>query len=197
MLIIQSIRQFDNPFIPLSFHWSGRYIKPQTVQKLCIHDCYTRLFCNTPCPWVLEGKLHHILSAIQILNLALCVRNLNPSIICAYFQWKTRGCSWPGIIRLAPKKKIPDWCRYNAGKQIKSHPDICSDCGNKKNDADHAGELVSSNRYFQTTAAITAPMTGATRNSQSCASAVPPATTAGPRLRAGFTEVPVTGIVTI
>jgi hypothetical protein len=79
----------------------------------------------------------------------------------------------------------------------KSHPDMPKCVHQKKNDADHAGELVSSNRYFQTTAAITAPMTGATRNSQSCASAVPPATTAGPRLRAGFTEVPVTGIVTI
>jgi hypothetical protein len=67
----------------------------------------------------------------------------------------------------------------------------------KKYDPGHAGELVSSNRYFQTTAAITAPMTGATINSQSCDSATPPATTAGPRLRAGFTEVPVMGIVTI
>jgi hypothetical protein len=46
MLIIVSIRQFDNPFIPLSFHWSGRYIKPQTVKNLCIHDCYTRVFCK-------------------------------------------------------------------------------------------------------------------------------------------------------
>jgi hypothetical protein len=67
----------------------------------------------------------------------------------------------------------------------------------KKYDTGHAGELVSSNRYFQTTAAITAPIRGATINSQSCDSAIPPATTAGPRLRAGFTEVPVMGIVTI
>jgi hypothetical protein len=52
---------------------------------------------------------------------------------------------------------------------------------------------VSSNRYFQTTAAITAPIIGATINTQTCASAVPP-TSAGPRLRAGFTDVPVIGV---
>ena len=55
----------------------------------------------------------------------------------------------------------------------------------------------SSNRYFQTTAAMSAPMIGATINTHSCARAVPPATSAGPRLRAGFTEVPVIGIPTI
>jgi hypothetical protein len=33
-LIIQSIRQFENPFIPLFFHWSGRYIYPQLVETL-------------------------------------------------------------------------------------------------------------------------------------------------------------------
>jgi hypothetical protein len=89
---------------------------------------------------------------------------------------------------IGTKEKNPFWCRYNAGKQIKSHLDICLIAViKKKNDAYHAGELVSSNRYFPTTAAITAPMTGATRNRQSCESAVPPATTAGPRLRAGFT----------
>ena len=37
---------------------------------------------------------------------------------------------------------------------------------------------------------------GATQNSQSCCSAQPPAKMAGPVLRAGFTEVLVTGILT-
>src|SRR5215203_7470085 len=40
------------------------------------------------------------------------------------------------------------------------------------------------------------PAIGATQNSQSCASAHPPANRAGPVLRAGFTEVFVTGIET-
>ena len=53
-----------------------------------------------------------------------------------------------------------------------------------------------SNPNFQTMAAITAPMMGATKNSQSCESALPPEKIAGPRLLAGFTEVPVTGIAT-
>jgi hypothetical protein len=33
-LIIQSIRQFENPFIPLFFHWSGRYIYRHLVETL-------------------------------------------------------------------------------------------------------------------------------------------------------------------
>ena len=37
-------------------------------------------------------------------------------------------------------------------------------------------------------------MMGATQKSQSCASAQPPTNTAGPVLRAGFTERLVTGI---
>ena len=61
----------------------------------------------------------------------------------------------------------------------------------------HAGELESSKRYFQATAAITAPITGATINIQICAMAVPPTMSAGPRLRAGFTDVPVIGMPTI
>jgi hypothetical protein len=71
------------------------------------------------------------------------------------------------------------------------------ECIIKNYESGYAGELESSNRYFHTTAAITAPMTGATINTQSCASAVPPATRAGPRLRAGFTDVPVIGMPTI
>ena len=49
---------------------------------------------------------------------------------------------------------------------------------------------------FQTNAAATAPKIGATKKSQSWLSALPPAKSAGPKLRAGFTEVPVTGIAT-
>jgi hypothetical protein len=95
-------------------------------------------------------------------------------------------------------KKNPVISRYGAGKQRNSYPDFHPNALiPKKYDADHVAVLVSSDRYFQATAAITTPITGATRNNQSCASAVPPATTAGPRLRAGFTEVPVTGIVTL
>jgi hypothetical protein len=39
-MIIYSIRQIDNAFIPLSFHWKERYIKFQLVSALIIHDCY-------------------------------------------------------------------------------------------------------------------------------------------------------------
>ena len=56
ILILQSIRQFDNPFIPLFFHWSGLYIKPQSVETLSIHDCYTWWFCNIPSPWIWTGN---------------------------------------------------------------------------------------------------------------------------------------------
>src|SRR5512139_1488776 len=51
-----------------------------------------------------------------------------------------------------------------------------------------------SQRY--TTPARMAPAIGATQNSQSCCSAQPPTTSAGPVLRAGFTEVLVTGMLT-
>jgi len=61
----------------------------------------------------------------------------------------------------------------------------------------YTAETESSNRYFQTTAAMIAPMTGAIINNQSWERAVPPETSAGPRLRAGFTEVPVMGMLTI
>ncbi len=44
------------------------------------------------------------------------------------------------------------------------------------------------------TAARIPPTSGATMKSQTWLSAVPPTTSAGPRLRAGFTEVPVSGI---
>ena len=43
--------------------------------------------------------------------------------------------------------------------------------------------------------ATTAPAIGATQNSQSCCSAQPPTNSAGPVLRAGFTEVLVTGML--
>ena len=43
--------------------------------------------------------------------------------------------------------------------------------------------------------ASTAPISGAIQNSQSCASAQPPTKIAGPVLRAGFTEVLVTGML--
>jgi hypothetical protein len=56
ILIIQPIRQFDNPFIPLFFHWSKRLIKPQSVETLRIHDCYTCWFCNTPIMWIWTGN---------------------------------------------------------------------------------------------------------------------------------------------
>ena len=46
-----------------------------------------------------------------------------------------------------------------------------------------------------TTAPSTAPAIGATQKSQSCASAQPPTKSAGPVLRAGFTEVLVTGML--
>jgi hypothetical protein len=61
----------------------------------------------------------------------------------------------------------------------------------------YTAEPESSNRYFQTTAAIIASMTGATINNKSWERSVPPAISAGPRLRAGFTDVPVMGMLTI
>ncbi len=53
-----------------------------------------------------------------------------------------------------------------------------------------------SNHTFQMIPAITAPINGATINIHSCARAAPPTKMAGPRLRAGFTEVPVIGMPT-
>jgi hypothetical protein len=35
---ILSIRQIDHPFIPLSFHWSGRYLNPHLQQYGFISD---------------------------------------------------------------------------------------------------------------------------------------------------------------
>jgi hypothetical protein len=92
MLIIQTIRQFDNLFIPLSFHWSGRYIKPQTVQKLCIHDCYTRLFCKTMSLGSGREIASHPFrnSAPESVIMRPKLKSIN---IYAYFQWKTLGCS--------------------------------------------------------------------------------------------------------
>jgi len=40
IMIIYSIRQIDNAFIPLSFHWNERHNKFQLVSALIIHDCY-------------------------------------------------------------------------------------------------------------------------------------------------------------
>jgi len=40
MMIILSIRQIDNPFIPLSFHWSRLHIKPQTLFTIVISVCF-------------------------------------------------------------------------------------------------------------------------------------------------------------
>jgi hypothetical protein len=49
---------------------------------------------------------------------------------------------------------------------------------------------------FQTRAAAIAPTTGATMNSHNWPQAFPPANKAGPKLRAGLTEVPVMGMAT-
>ena len=49
---------------------------------------------------------------------------------------------------------------------------------------------------FHTIAAMKAPIIGANQNSQSWFKAVPPTKTAGPKLLAGFTDVPVTGMTT-
>src|SRR5690606_40256992 len=55
----------------------------------------------------------------------------------------------------------------------------------------------SSKKILRTNAAQSQPAMGATMKSQSCCNAIPPAKSAGPKLRAGFTEVPVIGITTI
>ncbi len=53
-----------------------------------------------------------------------------------------------------------------------------------------------SNYPFQVIAAKMPPTNGATTNNHNCDNALPPAKTAGPKLRAGFTEVPVIGMAT-
>ena len=55
----------------------------------------------------------------------------------------------------------------------------------------------SSKKILRTKAAQSPPAIGATINNHSCCKAIPPAKSAGPKLRAGFTEVPVIGITTI
>ena len=61
---------------------------------------------------------------------------------------------------------------------------------------DYAGVPHPSNRFFHTRAARSAPMIGATMKSQSWDNASPPTMRAGPRLRAGLTDVPVIMIPT-
>ena len=56
-----------------------------------------------------------------------------------------------------------------------------------------AGDSASCSRTRCTPAAMAPPTSGATMNSQSWAIASPPAKSAGPKLRAGFTDVPVSG----
>ena len=51
----------------------------------------------------------------------------------------------------------------------------------------------SSKNTFRTKAAHKAPAMGATINNHNCCKAIPPAKRAGPKLRAGFTDVPVIG----
>jgi hypothetical protein len=79
ILIIHSIRQFQNPFIPLSFHWSGQHINSQIVQKRIIHDCYTHLSLPEP---VLDsgGEIASHPFHNQDPNLALYVLNYNQRI---------------------------------------------------------------------------------------------------------------------
>src|SRR5262249_11895402 len=63
----------------------------------------------------------------------------------------------------------------------------------------HGGETppsVFANTCLCSTPAAIAPAIGATQNSHSCASAQPPTSKAGPVLRAGFTDVLVTGMLT-
>ena len=55
---------------------------------------------------------------------------------------------------------------------------------------------LSSPVIFQTNAAAIAPAIGAAKNNHNWDNAFPWANIAGPKLRAGFTEVPVIGIAT-
>lgn len=55
----------------------------------------------------------------------------------------------------------------------------------------------SSAKYFHVKAERAAPRKGAAMKSQSCDKACPPSNRAGPMLRAGLTEVPVTGMQTM
>jgi hypothetical protein len=123
MLIIQSIRQFDNPFIPLSFHWSGRYIKPQTVQNLCIHDCYTRRFCKTlSLGSGGEIALHPFRNPDP--ESGIMRPKLKSIHLCEYFQWKIQGRSWPGIITGHQEKKPGIGAGIVHANKGKSLPDM-------------------------------------------------------------------------
>lgn len=46
IMIINSIRQIDNPFIPPSFHWNELHIKFWLAGTLIIHDCYNKWSVN-------------------------------------------------------------------------------------------------------------------------------------------------------
>ena len=59
---------------------------------------------------------------------------------------------------------------------------------------DAAFDFCHDSKSRQTNAAMSPPTMGATQNNQSWLKAVPPTTTAGPKLLAGFTDVPVIGI---
>ena len=58
------------------------------------------------------------------------------------------------------------------------------------------GSVSACNSARDTHPASNAPTIGATQNSHNCCSAQPPTKSAGPVLRAGFTEVLVTGMLT-
>jgi hypothetical protein len=58
-----------------------------------------------------------------------------------------------------------------------------------------AGSSAESNKARENQPAATAPTIGATQKRNSCSSAQPPTNSAGPVLRAGFTDVLVTGML--
>ena len=89
--------------------------------------------------------------------------------------------NWRFCQQGSERKKAGGW---KTGRQLFS-VHICEDY------------FFASSNPFQSTAARIAPKIGATMKSHSCAKASPQTNTAGPKLRAGLTDVPVTGIPTM
>ena len=91
ILFIQPIRQFDNPFIPLSFHWNGHYLKRRSVNNAHNHNCQIHWFCNNLVLF-LDEKSSHILSTWLFQEVLKQARKLELGNFYAHLQWKTEGC---------------------------------------------------------------------------------------------------------
>ena len=90
IMINYSIRRIDNAFIPLFFHWSGRYIKRQLAGTLIFTIVIQCGFALKPV-WgygqeIIPSPIRETASEIVHMNLKSKFIKLN-----AYLQWKTPG----------------------------------------------------------------------------------------------------------